>query len=320
MPEGPSLDFSEISRNATEYLQNSDQGSEVTQSTNSEVPSQGQPAKEPTFEFEFTPGKKEQATLSQIKQWREGNLRQEDYTRKTQEVAEMRKSAENVFKAYQQMQQEREVVAAFLQNPEQVAQFMVEQYGPQGLQLLLTSLAGVEQAPNPSDVATVSQAEKIAQKQAAQVARQLEQTKQEMRSEIEQERERARYEAEVQEYTKMINPVIQDIFNNNPILSAVDGMEDLIRYKVYKLNPQSPQDAINAFQRVAKEQVEKLNSRYTELNKKQIVQKSKLANGTEPPGGSGVQPQAKTFRKGNSVDWKALASSAADYLNQSQGS
>lgn len=58
----------------------------------------------------------EKYTLDQIKEWKLGNMRQSDYSRKTQEVSRMRKEAEEAIEVYNYLKSNPQLVNALLQN------------------------------------------------------------------------------------------------------------------------------------------------------------------------------------------------------------
>lgn len=316
MSEGPTLDLSAASAAAMDQLGGQ---AESTQTPTTPNAATGQPpVEEPTVEIELPDGKR---TLT-VKEIRDGYLRQQDYTRKTQEVAEMRRQAEQVYRAYQQMAQEREQLQEFFSNEENVLKLVAQQYGPQAMQRLMNMLAGQQQQPEirPDSPATVEQAVRIADMKARQLEQKIAQLEQQFGKNVDERVQQFREEQETMEYKKVIDPVVSKIFEDNPVLSAVDGMEEVIRYKVFRMNPQTVQEAVAAFQSVAKEQVEKLNQKYVELNKQQAVKRQKLVSGgTEPPGGQAPMPEPRTFRKGNDVDWKGISKQAEEYMRQRGG-
>lgn len=319
MSDGPTLDLSAASAAAMQQL-----SGQVPETPTPDATAQpGQPnVEEPTVEVELSPGKKEKLTVSQLKEWRDSGLRQQDYTKKTQEIAEMRRQAEQVYRAYQQMAQEREQLREFFSNEENVLRLVAEQYGPQAMQRLMQTLAGQQAQPQitPDSPATVEQAQRIAEQQARALQAEMAKLQAQLEQTTEDKLNKLRYEQEVTEYKKVLDPVVQRIFEDNPILSAIDGMEEVIRFKVYQRNPQTPQEAIEAFNAVAKEQVERLNQKYNDLNKQRLVSKQKLVSqGIEPPGGQPPQPEAKKYRKGNDVDWKAISADAEAYMRQKGG-
>lgn len=320
MSEGPTLDLSAASAAAMEQLGGGDNSS-ASQTPPSQATQPGQPptsAEEPAVEVEFPDGTRKLTP----KEIRDGYLRQQDYTRKTQEIAEMRRQAEQVYRAYQQMAQEREQLQEFFQNEENVLRMVAQQYGPQAMQRLVNMLAGQQQQPelSPDSPATVEQAARIAEVRARQLEAQIQELKQQFGQNIDQRLAQLRNEQETVEYTKVLDPVVQKIFEENPILSAVEGMEEVIRFKVFKMQPQTVEEAVEAFNTVAKQQAEKLNQKYVELNKQQVVKRQKLVSqGIEPPGGAPPMPEARNFRKGNDVDWKGISKQAEEYMRQRGG-
>jgi hypothetical protein len=320
MSEGPTLDLSAASAAAMEQLGGNDTSS-APQAPSPQTTQPGQPptsSEEPSVEVEFPDGPRK-LTAKEI---RDGYLRQQDYTRKTQEIADMRRQAEQVYRAYQQMAQEREQLQDFFQNEENVLKMVAQQYGPQAMQRLVGMLANQQQQPQitPDSPATVEQATRIAEARARQLEAQISELKQQFGQNIDQRLEQLRNEQETTEYTKVLDPVVQKIFEENPILSAVEGMEEVIRFKVFKMQPQTVQEAIEAFNTVAKQQAEKLNQKYVELNKQQVVKRQKLVSqGTEPPGGAPPMPEPRNFRKGNDVDWKGISKQAEEYMRQRGG-
>ena len=322
---GPSLDLTAASSAAMEKLGTSDISNAPDRSSAvSPPPTSGQPpSSDPTVEIEFSPGKKEAVTLQQLKEWRESGLRQQDYTRKTQEVAEMRRQAEQVYRAYQQMEQERQQLQEFFSDEENVLKLVAQQYGPQAMQKLMGMLSGQQQQPqyDPNAPATLEQAQRIAQQQAQQVRQELAKLQQQVGSNVAQELQNLRQEQETQEYKKVLNPVVSKIFEENPILSAVDGMEEVIRFKVFQAKPQSVEQAIELFNSIGKEQAEKLSAKFTELNKQTIANKQKLLqNGIEPAGGVPPSAEPRRFKKSNGdIDWKGISAQAESYMKSRGG-
>lgn len=323
MNDGPTLDLSAASAAAMEHLSGtSETTSQTSQSTPPTASGQTQSA-DPTVELEVAPGKVEKVPLTQVKEWRENGLRQADYTRKTQEIAEMRRQAEQVYRAYEQMARERAELQDFFSDESNVLRLVAENYGPQAMTRLMSMLAGQQQQPqvSPDSPATLAQAQEIAARQAAALQRQIEQAQQQLGQTVDQKLQALKYEQETEGYKKVLDPVVHKILEDNPLLSAVDGMEELIRFKVFQRKPQTTEDAIAAFHEVAQEQVNKLQAKFTEINKQSVIQKQKLASqGIEPPGGQAPSAEPKRFRKGNDIDWKAISAEASNYLRQRGGS
>lgn len=258
-------------------------------------------------------------------------LMQRDYTKKTQELAEQRKQFEPIAQAYQELTAERQQVAQLFQNPQLLAQFIQKQYGPQFVQALQAlnqpdPLAAV----NSDDVVTAQQAALIAQRQAEQQANALVEVVQQRLQELEQrftEKTNVSVQAgmkqledsqEIAAQMKVFDAHVANLLNEHPILQAMPEMEDAIRFRVIQREPSSPEEAKKFLTEEVERQAKAFESKFTELQKQAIAGKAKLtSHGIEPPGGQGVQPEPKNYKtpKGE-TDWKSLAGSATDYLNQ----
>ena len=268
---------------------------------------------DPSIEVDFD-GEKRKLTAKEI---RDGYLRQQDYTRKTTEIAKIRKAAETVAQAYQQQQEERKAYAEFMSDKVKVAQYMAQQFGPDGVSALLEHLQG-QQPVDPNEPVTLSKVEQLANQRFEQLQRQQQEMEARFQQTIEQRiaQERATIEAERAraEYDRVLDPFVDKLLSDNPILQAIDNVETLIRYKVVKMNPQNDTEAKAFFEKVVKEQVDKLQSQFVATNKQTLINKEKLKQGIEPPGGSGLVPKPKSYVKGRKVDWDALEADAISSL------
>lgn len=250
-----------------------------------------------------------------------GYSRQADYTRSKQELADQMRRAQELEHSVKQAQASLQHIFGsdpLMQQAAEVAEAYKVPFS-QALQAVIEHQRGTQVpqgAQTPSDqIATVEQAKAIAQQQLGEVQRQMALLQQQMKQATEQQINAAKTEIQTshqaQEYAAEVNTVLGDIFSKNPVLEAVEGMEDLLRFKVYQADPATVEEAKDLFVRFASEQAEKLNARFTELNKNRLVQKEKLTSGgIEPPGGSGIVPQPTDHTFGS----KGLRDSAEAYL------
>ncbi len=248
------------------------------------------------------------------KQINDGTMMQAAFTQKTQQAAELRKQAEQAIAAVQQL----------ASDPAQFFQYGAQRFGPQVAAQVLQVLTQAQQAAaapqvptpqfNPNELATVGQAQQVAQQLVAQAlqaqqqqAAALQQNIQQTAQQVEQ---RIRDTIEVAKYNDQINPVVKGLFDAHPILKAVPHAEDAIRFEVLQLKPQTPEQAIQAFQQVASRHASAITQAYQELNKQQAVQQQQLVTqGIMPPGGAPVtqQPQfTPPQRPDGRVDWNQL--------------
>lgn len=328
---GPTVDFSSIGARVTEHLnstlggENSDNAGGSGVSNTQEHPAQQQARSTPPEQAapeapkasspsEYTLPDGTKATADEIAAWRKGNMLQSDYTKKTQEVAEMRKASEEVFRAYQQMEQERQELVQFLNNPEQVAQYLAQQFGGQQNQL------------NPDMVPTVGDVQQLTQREIAKLQNQLSQMEQQFQQRLDhtanQTRERIAYEAQEAQYAKQIEGEFGKIFEQFPLLKAIPNAEHNIRYEVFQMNPDSDESMFEALWETAQKHVDAIDRTYADLNKAKFTRAEALnTNNTQPPGGTGVQPEPAKSRysaKENKVDFKSVYADAVSYLKSRQ--
>lgn len=58
----------------------------------------------------------EKYTIDQIREWKQGNLRQSDYTRKTQEIAKLRKESEQAMEVYKYLMENQELTKMLVEH------------------------------------------------------------------------------------------------------------------------------------------------------------------------------------------------------------
>jgi hypothetical protein len=252
-------------------------------------------------------GAQEPKTGKEIKA---GWMLQSDYTRKTQEAAALRKQLDPYI-------QEREQVVQLLRDPSQYLQFAQQHLGPQAVQQLIQALAG-SQAPqqpqfDPNGIATVGQAqtlaEQIAQQHIASVQQQIAALQQQLQTAVTGAKQELRDEQEVKGYNEQINPVIKAVFDSNPILSVVPNAEESIRWEVLQMQRRGEitnvAQAVQAFRDVGARHASALNTKFQELQKAQLAsQHSLVTNGIEPPGGVLVQQHGGGYKAPQRPDGK----------------
>jgi hypothetical protein len=253
-----------------------------------------------------------------------GYSRTADYTRSKQELAEQVRVAREL---QAQVEAERDRVKSMFGDDPLLtaAQRVAEHYKVpfnQALQAVLehqqkqTPNATPQTPPAGADqIATVDAARQIAERQLQNLQQQMLDLQRQMQGWTQEQIAAAKNEIvtsqQSNEYAQEISTFLSDVFTKNPILNAVDNMEDILRFKVYQADPATVNEAKDLFAKFAQEQVEKLTSHFTELNKDKVAQKAKLTTqGIEPPGGSGVVPQPVNHKFGSTE----LRNAAEDYL------
>ncbi len=247
-----------------------DSGSESTGSGQGNIPPQtstAPPSDEPLYEVKVG-GKVWKVPASELVS---GYQRQQDYTKKTMELAHARKQWEE---QANQWGTERQQLAQFLQNREAVQQY-------------LRKLQGYEE---PNDLMTAEQAQQMMQRQAQQ-----------LQSLTQKQIAQAQTESEIRQlqmnYSAEIDRTLQSLLTQHPELQAVKGIEKLIREDVIERGPATIDEAKQAFIAAAKARVDQLRGVFTNQQKQQAVAGAPLRNGIEPPGGSALQPVPKQLYK-----------------------
>lgn len=258
------------------------------------------PAQEKMFELSVSPGKVEKLTEAQIREAYFNGLRQQDYTKKTQELARQRQELEAQLQQLQQTQQSRTVLPAtatptqapaavpsqqpVVPNIDPAAQMTVGQ-GMQLAQAIAEQLQQIRQGQNPQQL----------QQSIAEVAQKIVENR-----------------LEVAKYAEQFNSALSEVYGEQPVLKVIPEIEDVLRFRVAQRQPGSIEDAKAALKTIAAEIAGTFSQHVAEQNKQQVIQKQQLvANGIEPPGGAVPQPQQDSYKtKDNKLDWNKLRDAA----------
>lgn len=260
-------------------------------------------------------------------------LRQKDYTRKTQELAQFRQR-------YQEFEQNAPRIRAELefaeqmrqatQDPEALFKYVVEQIGPQkAIQLFSGQIQQNPGAYDPNDIPTYQEADKLIETKLSTYEKRLQEQEQRFTQQLEQrvaqERQALEFERQKNEYQNKFDSLITESFSTHPELRAIDLAEDIMRFRVatkienfVKHNGYEPsfEQAATWLKDAVKEQVTKLE---TQFNAKRV--NSPLNNSIEPAGGNrpvGVNTQAKSYYdpKTGQVDTDAQLRDLAARISQ----
>lgn len=261
-------------------------GSEQSAITPPATPS-GQPSQaEPTYDVDLGNGRIEKLTQSQIRDLHGSGLRQADYTKKTQELAQHRQIVEQAAERLQLQMQQFEAVQRLQSNPELAKQFLQQQ----------------QQAADPNRPVTAADLQQFQQ----QLVQQQQALQQGAQAYVENR-------LQVANMAESINATLNEVYKETPALKQLPELEDVMRYRVAQLNPQSLEEAQQAFKNVAKDLASSLGiSAVNRQQQQQQASQQLAATGTQPPGGAAVGQQKPNFyNKGKrDIDWKALAGAA----------
>ncbi len=247
-----------------------------------------------------------------------GFSRTSDYTRKMQAVADQRRAAETLNEQltarqteFQTQQTELQQLRAFISNPQALQKFL-QQTNPNLFQ------PSNQPVVDPNEIATVQQARDIAAEQAKQFQSHMAKLEQQFNASVAKSAQDIENRRETAVFSASLNSTVKDIFTANPLLTAIPLAEDLLRFQVAKLNPQSLQEAQEAFKTVAEGMMDDLQRKFTDQNKTKLAAAAKLTTARiEPPGGTGIQIQptpASYDKEKNSMNWKGLHAQAKQMM------
>jgi hypothetical protein len=248
---------------------------------------------------DFGNGHVEKLTRSQIVELKQNGLRQADYTRKTQELAQQRQQADQALQMQQQYEMQLAQARAILSNPHLMRQEADRQLAAQ-------------QPIDPNQPLTMAHAQQLTQR-IGQVLQNAENQAIERAHTIEQNAQRYVEDRIITaNYGEAINATLAQVKAANPILSTIPELEDVIRYRVAQLEPASIEEAQQHFQTIGGEIARGLQAQAEARFQQQVATRATLAaTATEPAGGGAPQPSPIKFNlPTGKIDWNALKDAA----------
>lgn len=216
---------------------------------------------------------------------RNGYQRQQDYTRKTTEVSEYRRAADQEISTYKQ---QLEQVGAFLNDPR--------------VQQALRTLQATG-VTDPNQQLTAAQVQQLMQSQGAQQQQLMQQQLAGMAQEIEVRTLTAQYTGE-------IDSTIQQAINKHNVLSGIVGIEALLKQDVAAQQPANLQEAKHLLAEAAQQRADRLMSLFQNQQKQVAVQQAQLVKGGIETGGQApaIVPPEKKFKLGDPALFQAAVS------------
>lgn len=258
-------------------------------------------APEQTFDVDMGGGKIEKLTVAQVRELHANGLRQQDYTRKTQELSRQRSEVEAVYSQLQQVQTELQRRAQLIQ---QASQPPVPEQPPIDPTQPMTYAHGMQMA----------QAFQERMQQLESGWGQQAQTAQEQAAQYVEDR------LQIGKYAEGINATLGEIYQQQPLLKAVPEFEDMLRFRVSQLAPTSIEETQQAFRTVSADLVKNIESAFNARQQQQVVQRTALTTqGIEPPGGAVPQAPTPNYRKSDGkLDWDRLRDAALQLTDSGQ--
>ena len=250
---------------------------------------------------------------------RGGVMRQAKFTKEMQTLRRQQEEFETERQSLATVQQEREALVNFLKNPQLVKQFIEAQYP--GLLAAQQAVQAQQQAggsspagnADPDDIATIGQIQAAQQQVAQFVQQQMEQLQGQLAAREEQVTQTIEDRQAAARLGNEVNSTISQLFKEHPAIDKiVPNAEQMLRYEVLRMKPQTEQETIEAFKTVFGGWVENFEQAVGETTKSSALAKAKLQqNNIAPAGGTPVTPQATSFKtKDGQVDWNALREAA----------
>jgi hypothetical protein len=247
-----------------------------------------------------------------------GISRQQKFTKSMQQLARDRETVTAQQARTQQLETERQGLENFLKNPNAVLNYVAQTFGPQALQALIgqpqpQAVAG----RNPDEIVTAGEAQQIAVAERQAVERQIQGLQRSIEDRAVQVKAEIAHEQQKAQHAVKISSTLNEIFTENPVLKSIPNVEDLIRFEVSQLKPQTETEALDAFKQVSKGMVEEISRHFKAQQKitKVAEVKAKLeSKSIEPPGGSAPQIQPTNFKDSDgSVNWNKVKEMALNY-------
>jgi vacuolar-type H+-ATPase subunit I/STV1 len=233
----------------------------------------GQVAAEPEYEIKWN-GRTERLPLSRLQEFAQKGY---DYTQKMQQLASERGGWQSEKQQYEAAINE---IKAFLQDSAKLEAYVNE-------------LKGIQQVPQPDDVMTAQQVQRLLQMQQQQLAGYTQAQIQEMRQAME-------VQQLASSYTSQLDAHIDSLKTNYPELAAIPRIDEVLRKDVADMGPRDIEEAKAMMVEVAKQHQASVKNYLMAQRKQAAVPGTPnpvLQRGIEPPGGSGPMPHAAAVFK-----------------------
>jgi hypothetical protein len=300
--------------------------------TASEQPTQIEPAQELTSESVMTPQEATTAEVFEVpegakvrvkidgaeqvvdyKDFRDSLQREAVWTRRQQTFAQQKREAEEVLARQ----------FAELQNAARAVELAQHSLGSRQDPLeALAKALGQKQAQedDPGTIATIGDIQKLLEQERAKITQDVGASREELAREFQNTLVQLAQQQTVAKDAERYNSGLQQIFASEDgqlVSQLVPYADQIIRYKVVQLDPQSIEEGVEMTKLVVKELADGLKSKQQELTKKTSAQKASAR--VESPVGSAPairrEKPKDVFTKDGKVDWKALNAKAMSYMD-----
>lgn len=248
--------------------------------------------------------------------WKEakaGFSRTAKFTQSMQKLAQEKSDFASEKSALTKLREERAGLENFLTNKDALVKYVLKEFGPDTFQV-----TEIPQGTNPDEIVTYREAHEIANRSAQTFQQQLDAVQKTVGDRIAAATLEIENRQETAKHAVVMASTLAGIFASNPVLKSIPNAEDLIRFEVAKLRPETQEAAVQAFKDVSQGMVEDIGKHFAAQNKiaKVAAVKAKLeSKSIEPAGGSAPQIEPANFKNPDgTVNWnkvRDMARSAA---------
>lgn len=254
--------------------------------------------------------------VDEVMTWKEakaGFSRTSKFTKSMQQLAKEKSEFAADKAAVDTLRNERAGLEAFLNNKDAVLNYVRQTFGQEAVQ----TLAPVPDGTNPDEIVTYREAQAIAQRQSATLEQQIQAVVNGVQQKINDATQAIETRQETAKHAVLITSTLNDIFTANPVLKSIPNSEDLIRFEVYKMQPKTPEEAVQFFQQVSHGMAEDIGKHYKAQQKitKVAEVKAKLeSKSIEPPGGTSPTIKPASYKNADgTVNWKKVTEMAKNF-------
>lgn len=224
-----------------------------------------------------------------VKDLRAGFMRNQDYTQKTQTIADQRRELETIAG---QMQQREQAFTDMMQDPQKILALAAGQQGKAQKQPELAD----------TDVPTVATIKQL-----------MAQEREVVRAEAGQAQQQMQQQQVVQQMEAAAKTAFTKVYDAIPDIKDVPFVEDTLKKMALEEKP----DSLEKMQAAIVKAGSTLSKTYGFKAKSEpkTAPSSKLKGGIEPPGGSTMPPPPnKTYGQGKKIDWSELDKDAIAWM------
>jgi hypothetical protein len=249
-----------------------------------------------------------------------GFSRHADYTRKAQALARERQELEAQRGPLSEAAQQRDAFIQLFDNKELLRKVLEAKHPDligQPAKDAAAAIAANAPSMDPEEIATVGQVQQFLQNAQQTIKQEIESARAALRKEIETATRGVEDNLETAKLSTQINGTVAEIFKADPLIEKlIPNANELLRWNVQQLNPQTPEETLAAFRQVAAGWSESIKEQIAAHNKTLVINKQQLVdNNIQAPGGSPVVPTPTSFNdpKTGKLDWSKVTAAAMAY-------